>query len=132
LEITSDDLEKLFNSKDVCDWTCMFVVDNLNKKTSEYVPICSLKGSRSDILIYTSKNWKKLTDEELSVEFMNKLFKKILRSFTDWKNDNYKQIMINEKVGSIYHTNNARILSFNDNATKLKLKLFHALNMRTQ
>jgi hypothetical protein len=104
----------------------------LNKKTSEYVPICSLKGSRSDILIYTSKNWKKLTDEELSVEFMNKLFKKILRSFTDWKNDNYKQIMINEKVGSIYHTNNARILSFNDNATKLKLKLFHALNMRTQ
>ena len=128
LEITSEDLEKLFNSKDVCDWACSFVVDDLNKKSFECVPICSIKGSKSDILIYTSNRWTKLTDEELSVQFVNKLFKKLLRSFTDWKNDNYKLIMANDKIGSIYHTNNARILSFNENATKLKLKLFHALN----
>ena len=128
LEITSEDLEKLFNSKDVCDWACGFVVDDLNKKSFECVPICSIKGSKNDILIYTSNRWTKLTDEELSVQFVNKLFKKLLRSFTDWKNDNYKLIMANDKIGSIYHTNNARILSFNENATKLKLKLFNALN----
>jgi len=128
LEITSEDLEKLFNSKDVCDWACSFVVDDLNKKSFECVPICSIKGSKSDILIYTSNCWTKLTDEELSLQFVNKLFKKLLRSFTDWKNDNYKLIMANDKIGSIYHTNNARILSFNENATKLKLKLFNALN----
>ena len=128
LEITSEDLEKLFNSKDVCDWACGFVVDDLNKKSFECVPICSIKGSKNDILIYTSNRWTKLTDEELSVQFVNKLFKKLLRSFTDWKNDNYKLIMVNDKIGSIYHTNNARILSFNENTTKLKLKLFQALN----
>ena len=128
LEITSEDLEKLFNSKDVCDWACSFVVDDLKKKSFENVPICSIKGSKSDILIYISKNWTKLTDEEFSVQFVNKIFKKLLRSFTDWKNENYKLIMINDKVGSVYHTNNARILSFNENATKLKLKLFNALN----
>lgn len=128
LEITSEDLEKLFNSKDICDWACRFVVDDLKKKSFEHVPICSIKGSKSDILIYISKNWTKLTDEELSVQFVNKIFKKLLRAFTDWKNENYKLIMMNDKVGSIYHTNNARILSFNENATKLKLKLFNALN----
>ena len=128
LEIKSDDLEKLFQSKDVCDWACGFVVDDLNKKSFECVPICSIKGSKNDILIYTSNRWTKLTDEELSVQFVNKLFKKLLRSFTDWKNDNYKLIMVNDKIGSIYHTNNARILSFNENTTKLKLKLFQALN----
>ena len=128
LEITIEDLEKLFNSKDVCDWACNFVVDDLKKKSFEHIPICSIKGSKSDILIYISNRWTKLTDEELSVQFVNKLFKKLLRSFTDWKNDNYKLIMVNDKIGSIYHTNNARILSFNENSTKLKLKLFHALN----
>ena len=128
LEIKSDDLEKLFQSKDVCDWACSFIIDDLKKKSFEYVPICSIKGSKSDILIHISKNWTKLTDEELSVQFVNKIFKKLLRSFTDWKNDNYKSIMMNDKIASIYHTNNARILSFNENATKLKLKLFHALN----
>lgn len=128
LEITSEDLEKLFNSKDVCDWACSFVVDDLKKKSFEHVPICSIKGSKSDILIYISKNWTKLTDEELLVQFVNKIFKKLLRTFTDWKNENYKSIMMNDKVGSVYHTNNARILSFNENATKLKLKLFNALN----
>ena len=128
LEITSEDLEKLFNSKDICDWACRFVVDDLKKKSFEHVPICSIKGSKSDILIYISKNWTKLTDEELLVQFVNKIFKKLLRAFTDWKNENYKLIMMNDKVGSVYHTNNARILSFNENATKLKLKLFNALN----
>jgi len=128
LEITSEDLEKLFNSKDICDWACSFVVGDLKKKSFEHVPICSIKGSKSDILIYNSKNWTKLTDEDFSVQFVNKIFKKLLRSFTDWKNENYKLIMMNDKVGSIYHTNNARILSFNENATKLKLKLFNALN----
>ena len=128
LEITSEDLEKLFNSKDICDWVCSFVVDDLKRKSFENVPICSIKGSKSDILIYISKNWTKLTDEELSVQFVNKIFKKLLRAFTDWKNENYKSIMMNDKVASVYHTNNARILSFNENATKLKLKLFNALN----
>ena len=128
LEITNEDLEKLFNSKDICDWACSFVVDDLKKKSFDHVPICSIKGSKSDILIYISKNWTKLTDEELSVQFVNKIFKKLLRAFTDWKNENYKLIMMNDKVGSVYHTNNARILSFNENATKLKLKLFNALN----
>ena len=128
LEITSEDLEKLFNSKDICDWACSFVVDDLKRKSFEHVPICSIKGSKSDILIYISKNWTKLTNEELSVQFVNKIFKKLLRAFTDWKNENYKLIMMNDKVGSVYHTNNARILSFNENATKLKLKLFNALN----
>lgn len=128
LEITSEDLEKLFNSKDVCDWACSFVMDDLKKKSFEHVPICSIKGSKSDILIYISKNWTKLTDEDLLVHFVKKIFKKLLRSFTDWKNENYKLIMMNDKIGSVYHTNNARILSFNENATKLKLKLFHTLN----
>ena len=128
LEITPADLERLFNSKDVCEWACSLIVDDLNKKTFENVPICSIKGSKNDILIYTSNSWTKLTDEELSLLFVNKLFKKLLRSFTDWKNENYKLIMMNDKIGSIYHTNNARILSFNENTVKLKHKLFHALN----
>jgi len=128
LEITPADLERLFNSKDICDWACNLIIDDLNKKSFEHVPICSIKGSKNDILIYTSNSWTKPTDEELSLQFINKLFKKLLRSFTDWKNDNYKLIMMNDKIGSIYHTNNTRILSFNENSTKLKLKLFHALN----
>ena len=40
LEITSEDLEKLFNSKDICDWACRFVVDDLKKNhlsTSRFV-----------------------------------------------------------------------------------------------
>ena len=127
LEITIADLERLFKSKDICDWACNFIVDDLKKKSFEHVPICSIKGSKSDILIYTSNSWTKPTDEELSVQFVNKLFKKLLRSFTDWKNENYKLIMMNDKIGTIYHTNNARILSFNENTVKLKHKLFHAL-----
>ena len=128
LEITPTDLEKLFNSKDICDWACNLITDDLNKKSFENVPICSIKGSKNDILIYSSNRWMKPTDEELSHQFVNKLFKKLLRSFTDWKNENYKLIMMNDKIGTIYHTNNARILSFNENTVKLKHKLFHALN----
>ena len=128
LEIKVEDLEKLFKSKDICDWACNLIIDNLNKKSFEHIPICSIKGSKNDILIHTSNRWMKLTDEELSLQFVNKLFKKLLRSFTDWKNENYKLIMVNEKIGTIYHTNNARILSFNENTVKLKHKLFHALN----
>jgi hypothetical protein len=129
LEITPADLERLFKSKDICEWACSLIVDDLNKKTFEHVPICSIKGSKNDILIYTSNRWMKPTDEELSLQFVNKLFKKLLRSFTDWKNENYKLIMVNDKIGTIYHTNNARILSFNENTVKLKHKLFHALNI---
>ena len=129
LEITPADLERLFNSKDICDWACNLIINDLNKKSFENVPICSIKGSKNDILIYTSKSWMKPTDEELSHQFVNKLFKKLLRSFTDWKNENYKLIMMNDKIGTIYHTNNARILSFNENTVKLKHKLFHALNI---
>ena len=128
IEITPADLERLFNSKDICDWACNLIIEDLNKKSFENVPICSIKGSKNDILIYTSNHWMKPTDEELSVQFVNKLFKKLLRSFTDWKNENYKLIMMNDKIGTIYHTNNARILSFNENTVKLKHKLFHALN----
>jgi len=128
LEITPEDLERLFYSKDICDWACNIIIDDLNKKSFEHIPICSIKGSKNDILIYTSNHWMKLTDEELSVQLVNKLFKKLLRSFTDWKNENYKLIMMNDKIGTIYHTNNARILSFNENTVKLKHKLFHALN----
>ena len=128
LEITPVNLERLFNSKDICDWACNLIIDDLNKKSFEHVPICSIKGSKNDILIYTSNRWTKPTDEELSHQFVNKLFKKLLRSFTDWKNENYKLIMMNDKIGTIYHTNNARILSFNENTVKLKHKLFHALN----
>lgn len=127
-EITPADLERLFNSKDICDWACNLIINDLNKKSFEHVPICSIKGSKNDILIYTSNRWMKPTDEELSHQFVNKLFKKLLRSFTDWKNENYKLIMMNDKIGTIYHTNNARILSFNENTVKLKHKLFHALN----
>jgi hypothetical protein len=128
LEITPADLERLFNSKDICDWVCNLIIDDLNKKSFQQVPICSIKGSKNDILIYTSNSWMKPTDEELSLHFVNKLFKKLLRSFTDWKNENYKLIMMNDKIGTIYHTNNFRILSFNENIVKLKHKLFHALN----
>jgi hypothetical protein len=128
LEITPADLERLFNSKDICDWVCNLITDDLNKKSFQQVPICSIKGSKNDILIYTSNSWTKPTDEELSLHFVNKLFKKLLRSFTDWKNENYKLIMMNDKIGTIYHTNNVRILSFNENTVKLKHKLFHALN----
>ena len=128
LEITPANLERLFNSKDICDWACNLIIEDLNKKSFEHVPICSIKGSKNDILIYTSNRWTKPTDEELSHQFVNKLFKKLLRSFTDWKNENYKLIMMNDKIGTIYHTNNARILSFNENTVKLKHKLFHALN----
>ena len=126
-EITPADLERLFNSKDICDWACNLIINDLNKKSFEHVPICSIKGSKNDILIYTSNRWMKPTDEELSHQFVNKLFKKLLRSFTDWKNENYKLIMMNDKIGTVYHTNNARILSFNENTVKLKHKLFHAL-----
>ena len=129
LEITPADLERLFNSKDICDWACNLIINNLNKKSFEHVPICSIKGSKNDILIYSSNRWMKPTDEELSHQFVNKLFKKLLRSFTDWKNENYKLIIMNDKIGTIYHTNNARILSFNENTVKLKHKLFHALNI---
>ena len=122
LEITPADLERLFKSKDICDWACSLIVDDLKKKTFEHVPICSIKGSKNEILIYTSNRWMKPTDEELSLQFVNKLFKKLLRSFTDWKNENYKLIMMNDKIGTIYHTNNARILSFNENTVKLKHK----------
>jgi len=128
LEITPADLERLFNSKDICDWVCNLITDDLNKKSFQQVPICSIKGSKNDILIYTSNSWTKPTDEDLSLHFVNKLFKKLLRSFTDWKNENYKLIMMNDKIGTIYHTNNVRILSFNENTVKLKHKLFHALN----
>jgi hypothetical protein len=128
LEVTIEDLEKLFKSKDICDWACNLIMENFNKKSFEHIPIYSIKGSKNDILIYTSNRWMKPTDEELSLQFVNKLFKKLLRSFTDWKNENYKLIMMNDKIGTIYHTNNARILSFNENTVKLKHKLFHALN----
>jgi hypothetical protein len=127
LEMVSEDLENLFQSKDIIDWVCHFIMGDLNKKKVHPYPICSIKGSKNDILVYDSKRWRKISDEELFTKLTDKLFKKILKIFTQWKNDNYSRILTSEHFATMYHSNYARILSFNDNFSKLKLKLFHLL-----
>ena len=124
LEMVSDDLEDLFQSKDIIEWACHFIIGDLNKKKMHPYPICSIKGSKNDILVYDSKRWRKISDHELFTKLTDKLFKKILKTFTQWKNDNYSKILTIEQFATMYHSNYARILSFNENFSKLKLKLF--------
>lgn len=128
LEMTYEDLENLFQSKDIIDWVCNFIMCDLNKKKILPYTMCSIKGSKNEILVYDSKRWKKITDEGLFSKFTNKLFKNILQIFTRWKNDNYSRILKSEHFATTYHSNYARILSFNENISKLKLKLFNTLD----
>ena len=79
------------------------------------------------MLIYDQGVWKKMADQEFSSTIMNKMFKKVLAVFTAWKNENYNKILTSEHFSTLYHSNYARILSFNENASKLKMKLFHVL-----
>jgi|LakMenEpi03Aug12_release.lakeMendotaPanAssembly.Ray.scaffolds.fasta_scaffold133159_4 hypothetical protein len=128
LEMTYEDLENLFQSKDIIDWACHFIISDLNKKKKIPYPICSIKGSKNEILVYDSKRWRKISDNELFTKLTDKLFKKILKIFTQWKNDNYNRILTSEQFATMYHSNYARILSFNENFSKLKLKLFNTLD----
>lgn len=127
MEMMSEDLETLFQSKDIIEWACQFIIGDLNKKKMNPYPICSIKGSKNEILVYDSKRWRKISDHELFTKLTDKLFKKILKTFTQWKNDNYSRILTSEQFATAYHSNYARILSFNENFSKLKLKLFHLL-----
>ena len=79
------------------------------------------------MLMYDNDAWKKMTDQEFASTIVNKMFKKLLAVFTEWKNENYNRILTSEQFSTLYHSNYARILSFNENASKLKTKLFHAL-----
>lgn len=124
MEMVSEDLEHLFQSKDIIDWACHFIMGDLNKKKMIPYPICSIKGSKNEILVYDSKRWRKISDNELFTKLTDKLFKKILKIFTQWKNDNYSKILTSEHFATMYHSNYARILSFNENFSKLKLKMF--------
>ena len=132
LEMMPEDLEKLFQSKDIIDWACHFIMGDLNKKKIHPYPLCSIKDSKNDILVYDSKRWRKISDAELFTKFTDKLFKKILKTFTQWKNDNYSRILTSEHFATMYHSNYAKILSFNENFSKLKLKLFHILDNQNQ
>jgi len=127
MEMVPEDLETLFQSKDIIEWACHFIMGDLNKKKIHPYPICSIKGSKNEILVYDSKRWRKISDNELFTKLTDKLFKKILKIFTQWKNDNYSKILTSEHFATMYHSNYARILSFNENFSKLKLKLFHVL-----
>ena len=127
LELTLHDLETMFESKDIVDWACKFIVADLKQRSSHPYPICAIKGSRNEMLMYDKGVWKKMTDQEFSSTIMNKMFKKLLAAFTAWKNENYNKILTSEQFSTLYHSNYARILSFNENASKLKTKLFHAL-----
>lgn len=127
MEMVPEDLENLFQSKDIIEWACHFIMGDLNKKKMNPYPICSIKGSKNEILVYDLKRWRKVSDNELFTKLTDKLFKKILKIFTQWKNDNYSRILTSEQFATMYHSNYARILSFNENFSKLKLKLFHLL-----
>lgn len=127
LELTLQDLEKMFESSDVVDWACKIIVADLKQRESHPYPICAIKGSRNEMMVYDNSVWRKLTDLEFSSTIMNKVFKKLLAAFTGWKNENYNRILTSEQFSTLYHSNYARILSFNENASKLKMKLFHML-----
>jgi hypothetical protein len=79
------------------------------------------------MLMYDKDAWKKIADQEFASTLVNKVFKKLLAAFTAWKNENYNKILTSEHFSTLYHSNYARILSFNENASKLKTKLFHTL-----
>ena len=124
---TGNDLETMFESKDVIDWASKFIVADLKQRSGNPYAICSIKGSRNELIVCDKKVWKKLTDEEFMTIIVNKIFKKLLAAFTAWKNENYNRILTSEHFSTLYHSNYARILSFNENASKLKMKLFHML-----
>jgi len=85
LEMMPEDLEKLFQSKDIIDWACHFIMGDLNKKKIHPYPLCSIKDSKNDILVYDSKRWRKISDAELFTKFTDKLFKKILKTLHNGK-----------------------------------------------
>ena len=127
LELTGNDLEAMFESKDVMDWASKFIVEDLKKRSAYPHPLCVIKGSRNELLMYNKDAWKKMTDQEFVSLIVNKIFKKLLTVFTVWKNENYSRILTSEHFSTLYHSNYARILSFNENVSKLKIKLFHLL-----
>jgi hypothetical protein len=127
LEVTSHDLETMFESKEIVDWASNFIVADLKQRSGHPYPLCAIKGSRNELLMYDKDAWKKMTDQEFASTIMNKMFKKLLAAFTAWKNENYNKILSSEHFSTLYHSNYARILSFNENVSKLKMKLFHAL-----
>ena len=129
LEVTRQDLENMFESSDVVDWASKFIVADLKQQCGHPYPLCAIKGSRNEMLTYhgDAGAWEKMTDQEFASTFVNKVFKKLLAVFTQWKNENYNKILTSEHFSTLYHSNYARILSFNENASKLKTKLFHAL-----
>jgi hypothetical protein len=126
-ELTLHDLEAMFESSDVVDWASKFIVADLKQRSSHPYPICAIKGSRNELLIYDKDAWKKITDQEFVSTLVNRVFKKLLAVFTAWKNENYNKILTSEQFSTLYHSNYARILSFNENASKLKTKLFYVL-----
>jgi hypothetical protein len=127
LELTRHDLEAMFESSDVVEWASKFIVADLKQQCGHPYPLCAIKGSRNEMLTYDRGAWKKMTDQEFASTVVNKVFKKLLATFTQWKNENYNKILTSEHFSTLYHSNYARILSFNENASKLKTKLFHAL-----
>lgn len=127
LELTLYDLEAMFESKDMVDWASKFIIADLKQRSSHPYPLCAIKGSKNEMLIYDKDAWKKITDQEFASTIMNKMFKKVLAVFTVWKNENYNKILTIDHFSTLYHSNYARILSFNENASKLKTKLFHVL-----
>jgi hypothetical protein len=127
LELTRQDLEAMFESSDVVDWASKFIVADLKQRSSHPYPLCAIKGSRNEMLMYDKDAWKKIADQEFASTLVNKVFKKLLAAFTAWKNENYNKILTSEHFSTLYHSNYARILSFNENASKLKTKLFHVL-----
>jgi len=127
LELTLHDLETMFESKDMVEWACKFIVADLKQRSSHPYPLCAIKGSRNEMLMYDKDAWKKLADQEFLSKLVNTVFKKLLSAFTQWKNENYNKILTSEQFSTLYHSNYARILSFNENASKLKTKLFHML-----
>jgi hypothetical protein len=127
LEVTRQDLENMFEFSDVVDWASKFIVADLKQQSGHPYSLCAIKGSRNEMLTYHGGAWKKMTDQEFASTIVNKVFKKLLAAFTAWKNENYNKILTSEHFSTLYHSNYARILSFNENASKLKTKLFHAL-----
>ena len=126
-DLTLHDLEAMFESKDIVEWASKFIVADLKQRSSHPYPMCAIKGSRNELLIYDKDAWKKITDQEFVSTLVNKMFKKLLAVFTCWKNENYNKILTSEQFSTLYHSNYARILSFNENASKLKTKLFYVL-----
>ena len=127
LEITRQDLEAMIESNDVIEWASKFIVADVKQRSIYPHPLCALKGSKNELLIYDGGAWKKMTDQEFLSSVVNKMFKNLLAVFTAWKNEHYNRILTSEHFSTLYHSNYARILSFNENASKLKMKLFHAL-----